>query len=57
MMLLSQSHLIQQILNDLGFKNNTKSKLTPAPASTILNRDKTEKNSKKSEHIAQLLVI
>ena len=38
-MSLSQSHLIQQILNGLGFKDNTKFKHTPAPATKILNRD------------------
>ena len=38
-MSLSQPHLIQQILNDLGFKDNTKSKRTPAPATKILHRD------------------
>lgn len=36
---LSQPHLIQQILNDLGFKDKTKTKHTHAPSSTILHRD------------------
>jgi hypothetical protein len=38
-MRLSQPHLIQQILNDLGFKDNTKPKRTPAPSAIILHRD------------------
>ncbi|KAI2493616.1 hypothetical protein MHU86_20940 [Fragilaria crotonensis] len=38
-MRLSQPHLIQQILNDIGFKDNTKPKRTPAPSTTILHRD------------------
>ena len=54
-MLLSQSHLIQQILNDLGFKDNTKSKHTPAPALTIFNRDSNGKEFE--EEWAYRLVI
>ena len=36
---LSQPHLIQQILDDLGMKPNTKTKDKAAPSSTILRRD------------------
>jgi hypothetical protein len=36
---LTQPHLIQQILDDLGFKENSKTKKTPALASKILQRD------------------
>ena len=36
---LTQPHLIQQILDDLGFKENSKVKCTPALASKILQRD------------------
>jgi hypothetical protein len=36
---LTQPHLIQQILDDLGFKDNSKTKSTPALATKILHRD------------------
>jgi hypothetical protein len=36
---LKQPHLIQQILDDLGMKPNTKTKDKAAPSSTILRRD------------------
>ena len=36
---LTQPHLIQQILDDLGFQENSKIKSTPALASKILQRD------------------
>ena len=36
---LSQPHLIQQIISDLGFKANTKSESVPAIPNHILNRD------------------
>ncbi|KAI2494579.1 hypothetical protein MHU86_19949 [Fragilaria crotonensis] len=36
---LSQPHLIQQIINDLDFKENTKPKNIPAIPNRILNRD------------------
>ena len=36
---LTQPHLIQQILDDLGMKPNTKTKDKAAPSSTILRRD------------------
>jgi hypothetical protein len=36
---LRQPHLIQQILDDMGMKPNTKTKDKPAPSSTILRRD------------------
>jgi hypothetical protein len=37
--MLTQPHLIQQILDDLGFKDNSKVKGTPALATKILHRD------------------
>jgi hypothetical protein len=36
---LTQPHLIQQILDDMGIKSNTKTKDKAAPSSTILRRD------------------
>ena len=36
---LTQPHLIQQILDDMGMKTNTKTKDKAAPSSTILRRD------------------
>jgi hypothetical protein len=36
---LRQPHLIQQILDDMGMKPNTKTKAKAAPSSTILRRD------------------
>jgi hypothetical protein len=36
---LEQPHLIQQILDDMGMKGNTKTKDKAAPSSTILRRD------------------
>jgi hypothetical protein len=36
---LKQPHLIQQILDDMGMKSNTKTKDKAAPSSTILRRD------------------
>jgi len=36
---LSQPHLIQQILNDLGFNERTVSKSTPAPSTQKIGRD------------------
>ena len=36
---LTQPHLIQQILDDLGMKSNSKTKDKAAPSSTILRRD------------------
>jgi hypothetical protein len=36
---LTQPHLIQQILDDMGMKENTKTKDKAAPSSTILRRD------------------
>jgi hypothetical protein len=36
---LKQPHLIQQILDDMGVKSNTKTKDKAAPSSTILRRD------------------
>ena len=36
---LTQPHLIQQVLDDLGMKSNTKTKDKAAPSSTILRRD------------------
>jgi hypothetical protein len=36
---LKQPHLIQQILDDMGMKSNTKTKEKAAPSSTILRRD------------------
>ena len=36
---LTQPHLIQQILDDVGMKSNTKTKDKAAPSSTILRRD------------------
>jgi hypothetical protein len=36
---LTQRHLIQQILDDVGMKSNTKTKDKAAPSSTILRRD------------------
>jgi hypothetical protein len=36
---LKQPHLIQQILDDIGMKSNTKTKDKAAPSSTILRRD------------------
>jgi hypothetical protein len=36
---LTQPHLIQQILDDLGFKANSKTKSTPALSTKILHRD------------------
>jgi hypothetical protein len=36
---LTQPHLIQQILDDMGMKTNTKTKEKAAPSSTILRRD------------------
>jgi hypothetical protein len=40
---LKQPHLIQQILDDLGMKPNTKTKDKAAPSSTILRRDLDDK--------------
>ena len=37
---LSQPHLIDSIIADLGFKDNTKGKDTPAPSTACLDRDK-----------------
>ena len=39
---LTQPHLIDSIIEDLGFKENTKGKETPAPSTVCLNRDKDE---------------
>ncbi len=36
---LTQPHLIDSIIEDLGFKENTKGKDTPAPSTASLNRD------------------
>jgi hypothetical protein len=36
---LTQPHLIDSIIADLGFKDNTKGKATPAPSTASLNRD------------------
>jgi hypothetical protein len=36
---LSQPHLIQQVLDDLGFSSQTKSQPTPAASTIKLNRD------------------
>jgi hypothetical protein len=36
---LTQPHLIQQILEDVGMKSNTKTRVKAAPSSTILRRD------------------
>ena len=36
---LTQPHLIDSIINDLGFKANTKGKDTPAPSTASINRD------------------
>ena len=38
-MSLSQPHLIEQILDDLGFQENTKGKKTPAISTKLLHRD------------------
>ena len=38
--LLTQPHLIDSIIADLGFKENTKGKSTPAPSTASLNRDR-----------------
>jgi hypothetical protein len=40
---LTQPHLIQKILDDLGFKDNTKTKDTPAKVGVILRRDENGK--------------
>ena len=37
---LTQPHLIDSIIADLGFKANTKGKSTPAPSTASLNRDR-----------------
>ena len=36
---LTQPHLIDSIIADLGFKENTKGKATPAPSTASINRD------------------
>ena len=36
---LTQPHLIGSIISDMGFKDNTKEKTTPAPSTASLNRD------------------
>ena len=36
---LTQPHLIDSIIKDMGFKENTKGKPTPAPSTVILQRD------------------
>jgi hypothetical protein len=34
---LTQPHLIDSIISDMGFKDNTKEKPTPAPSTALLN--------------------
>ena len=45
---LTQPHLIDGIINNLGFKETTKGKDTPAPSTASINRDINGKDHDKS---------
>jgi Reverse transcriptase (RNA-dependent DNA polymerase) len=55
MIKLSQPHLIQQIIDDLGFNERTKSKPTPAASATKLSRDLHGKSADEEWHYRSIV--
>ena len=52
---LSQPHLIDQIIDDVNFQNDTKYKATPAASTKILNKDKSGEPHNASWHFRSII--